>query len=114
MQTFGILYFVIFSKFVSGISDKIYFSSFLEIGTHNEFTFFISEAILKVGLNDCIEKCKATKGCKYINYDRAATVCYFIGVQRGNDPTVTNSVVQRNGYVFGDKSDWNLVRNWLL
>lgn len=114
MQAFGILYFLIFSKFVSKISDKIHFSTILDIGPHNEFTFFISEAILLVGLKDCVENCKATKGCKYINYDRPATVCYFIGVQGGDDPTVTNSLVQRKGHIFGDKSEWNLVRNCLL
>jgi hypothetical protein len=94
-------------------ANKTHFSRWIKIDTEYPKNIYIFETILIMGIDDCVEICKAKSMCKYVNFKVNGKVCSLIGVEEniqdaGFDPN--NKIEKREGYILGKKTDWDLVR----
>ena len=77
-------------------SDKIYFSSFLNVTSFRTFSH--------VSLSRCIYECKARLRCEAIDYSTTSKRCALI-----NDTSTTSIEERRKGFVGGRKAEWDMV-----
>jgi hypothetical protein len=60
-------------------------------------------------IKDCIESCKMSKACKYVNFEIRTMLCFLISVKAEYTLNVENYVEVKPGFYFGDKNEWPMV-----
>ncbi|KAL4219026.1 hypothetical protein ACF0H5_021609 [Mactra antiquata] len=63
---------------------------------------------IKVSKKDCVEACKATDACEYINFEVRSHLCALVKAKdnrNGRQPLIE----MKPGYIYMDKSEWNVV-----
>ncbi|KAL4223845.1 hypothetical protein ACF0H5_017310 [Mactra antiquata] len=67
-----------------------------------------------VGKPECIEACKSTKACCYINFEVKSGLCALVRPRSEYVGTLGIEMVteRKPGYIFGDKSEWNVSQHY--
>lgn len=93
--------------------EKVHFGKWLNVtSTENEAGFYMFDWLVQDSVQKCVDECKSTKACQYINYEVRAHICVLIRrnvEQNNNDDPV---VEIKPGHMFGNKSEWaNVSKN---
>ncbi|KAL4229955.1 hypothetical protein ACF0H5_010346 [Mactra antiquata] len=87
--------------------EKIYHAKFLQNSIEGNSSVYTFETLLKVSVQQCVNACKTTKACEYINYERRHTKCDLLRTKDDTDTkTVKLEAETKPGCVFGNKSEW--------
>lgn len=71
--------------------------------------FYTFEWMVKVSVKDCVDTCKSTQACEYINYAVRSHKCALVRSQTDSDDNSVADVEIKPGYIFGNKSEWMMV-----
>lgn len=83
-------------------AEKIHFARYLR----TELFQLRSHKVVGESVSSCIDKCKASNECRYINYHVASHLCHLIDGSIGEDVIIEDILEEARGYVFGDKANW--------
>ncbi|XP_060596148.1 C-type mannose receptor 2-like [Ruditapes philippinarum] len=95
-------------------AEKTFMAKWIQTDLEYPWNIYAVKIILGKGLDRCVENCKNTKECDYINFERIVNTCFLIGVNTSDGGTfdIAERIQTRKGYVFGNKQDWTLNINY--
>ena len=108
------IFFCIFFLGSVCFGEQTYISKWIETDSKYSWNIYVFKTVLNKGLNHCVEECKARKNCEYINFEIRTRICYLIGVNVIDGGTLNGHnerIHTKQGYVFGKKEEWNMVRH---
>lgn len=82
--------------------DTLHFNKYV-VTAENSYGVSILMTLNSFSLQQCIYECKSTRDCSYINYLARFQLCHVI---MGDHVTV---ILEKPGYVYGNKSQWEMV-----
>lgn len=95
------------------LMEKLHFGKWLQNMNDGTSSFRTFEWLVNVSVMECVDACKSTKACKFINFEVRPHKCALIRTQQESDISYNENVGIKPGNIFGNKSEWNIVSSVL-
>ncbi|KAL4219935.1 hypothetical protein ACF0H5_020347 [Mactra antiquata] len=109
MRSFLFVALLLFGCFIFHLSSVTYGSTglyhlnqWIKISKDRDDGIYVFDWRLKVSIKQCVEACKATKACQFVNFEGRSHLCALIR----SDKEFTPVIEKKPGYILGIKSEW--------
>ncbi|KAL4229575.1 hypothetical protein ACF0H5_012614 [Mactra antiquata] len=102
------LWFFIMCRQISELlaNEPIHFGHWVKSSNNdNNVDYYTFEWKIKVSKKDCVNACKSTEVCEYINFEVRSHLCALVTIKddrKGRLPVIE----KKPGYIYMNKSEW--------